>query len=592
MCSRLKNTAILTLGVLSPLAAQVNSKPNIIIMQADDMGFDDMSYRGNTSIETPNLDKMSRESVSFEQFYVHSVSAPTRASLMTGRHFLRTGVYGVHGGRDFLNLEETTLAEVFKDAGYAVGMWGKWHLGKTDGYFPWDRGFDEAYMATLYHYVNNQGMLNGKLHPLQGWTDSIITDMAINFIKKHKTKPFLAYIPFLSPHGVWNAPSNYYNKYKQRGLSDNFAKLNGMIDHLDAQVGRIFKAVKDLGLEDNTILIFMSDNGPTRQVQQLKLTDEEWEIRNASHMKGSKGTNWENGIRSPLFIYWKDHYKPFSNNNDLICVSDIFPTLCDIANVKIPPKTKKLDGISFKQLIESPEKEDFQRDVFIAQFHPFFSNISTEGNIQYIPLCKENIEHIEVNKQMIGIRSGDYKLLFNQWHEQPISFRNISDDYQEKKELYEENNILANQYLNKLKAWYTDILYDTNSFQMPEFQIGWKGNRETQILCYAPENISSTLINDAHSLKNFSSKGEYASYKIKVHTEGIYKIKLKFSGTQKAKFKIYTANYPKGEIITLQQDNSNVVKFPFSKKDSLLTLELIETQSKFDIISLTLNREK
>ena len=159
------------------------------------MGFSDLAVHGNPYISTPNLDKLANEGVQFSQFYVTPVCATTRATLLTGRHHLKTGVTHVHGGKDFLHLSETTLAERLKEAGYKTGMWGKWHSGKTKGYFPWERGFDEAYMAGLYQFTNNKGLFNGKLKQHSGWTTEILTDFALDFINRNKEAPFLPIYP-------------------------------------------------------------------------------------------------------------------------------------------------------------------------------------------------------------------------------------------------------------------------------------------------------------------------------------------------------------------------------------------------------------
>ena len=153
-----------------------HQKPNIILIQADDLGFCDLAIHGNTFAETPALDNLAKNGMQFSNFYVNSVCAPTRASLLTGRHFLRTGVSHVHGGKDFIHLEETLLPEALKENGYVTGMWGKWHSGKTAGYFPWQRGFDEAYMAQLYKHENSRGYLNGELVEHQKWASEVITD--------------------------------------------------------------------------------------------------------------------------------------------------------------------------------------------------------------------------------------------------------------------------------------------------------------------------------------------------------------------------------------------------------------------------------
>ena len=162
---RILSCLVLTLVIAGGLHScnTETERPNIILILMDDMGWDDLSLHGNQIIETPNLDKFARESVQFQQFYVNPVCAPTRASLLTGRDYLRTGVSHVNGGKGYLNLEETTIAEIFSGAGYATGMWGKWHSGSADGYQPWERGFDEAYVVGSYSHENNFGKLNGKV---------------------------------------------------------------------------------------------------------------------------------------------------------------------------------------------------------------------------------------------------------------------------------------------------------------------------------------------------------------------------------------------------------------------------------------------
>ncbi|RMD77668.1 MAG: sulfatase, partial [Lentisphaerae bacterium] len=169
-------------------------RPNIILILTDDQGFDDIGLHGNTMIDTPNLDRLGRQSVRFNNFYATPVCAPTRAGLLCGRHFLRTGVSHVHGGHDFVHPDEVMMPQWFKANGYRTGMWGKWHSGKTSGYFPWERGFDEAYMARLYVHQDNQGLFNGSVRQHTGWTVDVLTNYALEFIERQARaeQPFFA----------------------------------------------------------------------------------------------------------------------------------------------------------------------------------------------------------------------------------------------------------------------------------------------------------------------------------------------------------------------------------------------------------------
>lgn len=537
-------------GAITPLvtlAATKNAdqqRPNIIIMQADDMGYDDMSLRGNTCVQTPNLDRMALNSTSFENFYVHSVSAPTRASLLTGRHFLRVGVSGVHAGRDFVNLDEVMISEAFQEAGYATGMWGKWHSGKTSGYYPWERGFDEAYFAELYHHKNNNGLLNGEKHFIEGWTDTILADMAVSFIEKNKDQPFFAYLPFLAPHGGWQAPEEAVERKMAEGQSRSLATLCAMIEQVDAQVGKVFNAVDKAGILDNTIIIFLSDNGPIN-VGEPKLTPEEWSLRNPSEYRGNKGQNFDNGIHSPLFVYWKGHYQGVVNNS-LVAVYDLFPTLCDVAGVDIPERTKELDGVSFRRILEDPTICDTDRSLYISQWAPFFDWHDASGDAQSCVLSEEKRASIDPTIQMLGVRSGDDKMLYNMWGEDTLALWNIKNDYKERVNLYtkgtDEDRTKAVKYRNEAVEWYRDVLANDKSYQTPTFQIGIDHTGATQIVAYGAAQVTDGVINSNHYLMGFDQAGDAAEYKVNVVKAGSYGFGMRTKGgyNGKIKFQIYT----------------------------------------------------
>lgn len=581
--------ALVGAGSLVPVAAMAadnkveKPRPNIIIMQADDMGYDDMSLRGNSCVSTPNLDSLAQIATCFDNFYVHSVSAPTRASLLTGRHFLRTGVSGVHAGRDFVNLDEVTIAQAFKQAGYTTGMWGKWHSGKSSGYYPWQRGFDEAFMAELYHYRNNVGLLNGERHETQGWADAVIADMAIEFIKENKDEPFFAYVPFLSPHGLWDAPQEYVDRKMSQGQEKNFATLNGMIDHLDVQIGKILDAVESEGLLDNTIIIFLSDNGPIPSVGgNIRLSKEDWARRNPSQYRGNKGQNFDNGIHSPLFIYWKGHYES-ATNNSLVAVYDLFPTLCDITDVEIPSEAKKMDGISFKKSLENPTVTDIDRTIYISQWSPFFIYHDSNNRQQYIPLTATRRESINPEIQMIGLRKGDYKALFNQWNEDSLAMWNLRDDYKETTNLYykgtDKDKKQTLKYRDEVMKWYREVLDEGESHQMPAFQIGYDGDRSTQIFCYAPYKLSTGLINEAHAITGFDMEGEYAEYKVNVLKQGQYDlgmgVRAPFEGS--ARFRIYTNISDNCGEVMLDGQQTTIANLNLSPEVTMVGIELIES---------------
>ncbi len=541
------------------------SEPNIILMLADDMGFDDMSYRGNNSVETPNLDALAEKSTRFENFYVHSVSAPTRASLLTGRHFLRTGVSGMHAGRDFMNLDEVTIAEALGAAGYHTGMWGKWHSGKSNGYYPWQRGFDEAYMASLYHHSYNNGLYKGLYNGKQyngeelkftksdgKWTDATMADMAIDFMNRNKDDKFFAYIPFLTAHEGWDAPDDYVDKYKAKGQREDFATLNGMLEHLDHQVGRVIQATEDLGIADNTIIIFMSDNGPN--YNKNLLNESEWTQRNPSSYKGSKSKNTENGIHSPLFIYWKGRTVAVDNES-VLGVCDIFPTLCDLAGATIPATCKPLDGKSFKGVITSPSQTDMSRTLYISHWAPF----SKSGEcLDEVALTPAVVNNIDPELQHIGMRRGYDKLLLNEYNESDIAFWNLESDYREMRNLYNtgtnEEKDKALTYKAEVIEWYKGILADEGSYTTTSFEVGDPDYKYSEVLCYAPIETTSGITNETLKLSGFNKAGEGATYSVEVLREGSYDLRIYLNGSKSVGDEVF--------IISTNLDN-NVAEVTF-----------------------------
>jgi len=452
-------------------------------------------------IKTPHLDKLGEQSLRFTRFYVHSVCAPTRASLMTGRHFWRTGVSAVHAGKDFMNLDEVTIAEVLRGAGYRTGMWGKWHSGKTDGYYPWDRGFDEAYYATLYRHSSNTGLLNGKTHTLPGWTCSGLTDMAIEFIRKNKNRPFFAYVPYLIPHGLWDAPPDEVAAYRKRGLSKNFATLAGMITFMDKNVGRLMAALDEAGLRKNTIVIFMSDNGPTQHCGRgstlAKLTDAEWRQRNTPLLlRGNKARVWENGIRSPLFVRWPAVAKPGVCNEPL-SVMDVFPTLMEIAKAKLPEHGKALDGRSFAGLLADPAAAWPDRNVFV-------DNPDRGG----AAVVTARYKYLEGRNEKTG--------LFD-----------LTDDPRETRDLCKSQSAVAEKMRKASKAFHGNILKEGGAFRRPVFLIGHNGAASTFFWAYGAAQVEGGLKITNHALANFAGTKDKAFFDLVVETAGSYAVRIR-----------------------------------------------------------------
>ena len=251
--------------------------PNIVIILSDDQGWGDLGITGNKNLQTPNIDQLALNGALFDRFYVCPVSSPTRAELLTGRYHDRSGVYSTSEGGERLNLGETTIAEVFKSAGYVTAAFGKWHNGMQYPYHPNARGFDEFYGFCTGHwgdYFNSQLMEhNGELVQGNGYVTDDLTDKAIDFIGKHPDDPFFLYIPFNTPHSPMQVPDQWWDKFKDKELkmfADGRAEENipftraalAMCENIDWNVGRIMEKLKEMELDEETIVLYFCDNGP------------------------------------------------------------------------------------------------------------------------------------------------------------------------------------------------------------------------------------------------------------------------------------------------------------------------------------------
>ncbi len=323
--------------------------PNVVVMLADDQGWGDLSVSGNTDIATPHIDSLAENGARFDRFYVCPVCSPTRAEFLTGRYHARSGVYSTSAGGERMDLDEKTIAEVFKDGGYATAAFGKWHNGMQYPYHPTGRGFDEFYgfcSGHWGHYFSPMLEHNGRIVRGEGYITNDLTDRAVSFIKKNRARPFFLYLAFNTPHSPMQVPDRWWNKFKDKKLEKHNRdprKENplhkkaalAMCENIDWNVGRVLEALEEHELSGNTIVVYFSDNGPNG-----------WRWNGG--MRGRKGSTDEGGVRSPFFIRWPAGIKPGMVVKEYGGAIDLLPTLADLAGVKASG-TKPLDGISFKK---------------------------------------------------------------------------------------------------------------------------------------------------------------------------------------------------------------------------------------------------
>lgn len=350
-------------GLLGGCQRAAKSKltpPNVVIFLSDDQGWGDFSNSGNTNIETPNIDRLAGDGATFNNFYVEAVCSPTRAEMLTGRYHTRCGVYSTSAGGERMNLDETTLADVFKEAGYATAAYGKWHNGMQPPYHPNSRGFDDYFGFCSGHWGNYFSPMlehNGNIVKGEGFLVDDLTNHGIAFIEANKDKPFLLYLPYNTPHSPMQVPERWFKKFvdmkpemlathpELEDLEFTRAAL-AMCENIDWNVGRVLAKLKELELEENTIVIYFNDNGPNT-----------WRWNGG--MKGKKGSVDEGGVRTPLFVKWPGKIEKGLEINGLASVIDLLPTLTLLTGIdhKI---SLPLDGISLGPLLleENPQWSD------------------------------------------------------------------------------------------------------------------------------------------------------------------------------------------------------------------------------------------
>lgn len=345
--------ALLTLGIYSSLIqGQTATRPNIVILLADDLGYADVGFHGCKDIPTPHLDSLSSTGVRFPQGYVSGVyCSPTRAGLLTGKYQQRFGHEFNPGGREQgLPLSETTLADRLKKAGYATGLVGKWHLGALDKYHPQERGFDDFFGflggAHTYFAASSKTILRGKqpVAEAEYLTDAFGRE-AVAFIEKNRARPFFLYLAFNAVHTPMNADEARLKKFAHIGDKTR-RSYAAMLSALDDQVGRVMEKIRSAGLEENTLFFFFSDNGgPTMKGVTINGSVN-------TPLRGSKRTTLEGGIRVPFVVRWKGKLPAGVVRQEPVIQLDVHATALAAAQVAIQPGMK-LDGVNLLPLLEN-----------------------------------------------------------------------------------------------------------------------------------------------------------------------------------------------------------------------------------------------
>ncbi|GAB3174323.1 sulfatase-like hydrolase/transferase [Telluribacter humicola] len=479
-----------------PPVLQENSRPNVLFILTDDQGWGDLSLHGNPHLETPALDSLARQGAQFDRFYVSPLCAPTRASLLTGRYHLRTGTVSVSRGLEVMNAEETTLAELFRQNGYTTGCYGKWHNGEHYPNHPNGQGFDDFFGFCAGHWTNyfdTELEHNGRMVRTKGYITDVLTDAALQFIDKNKDRPFFCYVPYNAPHSPHQVPDAYFNKYKKRSLGDEVAAVYGMVENVDDNVRRLLDKLKQEGLEENTIVIFATDNGPNG-------------VRYNGNMKGIKGHVDEGGVRVPFFIKWPGKIIP-KTIQSLAAHIDLLPTLAELCSLQHIEQLR-LDGRSLaKQLLAVQEA--------ILTDRPLFTHVA----------------HLDktLRPQPGAVRTSRYRWI---WKGTAPELYDMVADPAQKYNIAAENPALTTQLSEAYQRWFTEATQSLTLAARP-VPVGY-AQKKVELAAHEADFTGNLKYKEGHGwahdwLINWTSPADTIWWTLESKAPTTYEVYLRYS---------------------------------------------------------------
>tara|TARA_Y100001935_G_scaffold56541_1_gene47228 strand:- start:317 stop:2044 length:1728 start_codon:yes stop_codon:yes gene_type:complete len=537
--------------------------PNVIIVITDDQGYGDIGYNGNPHLITPNLDKFASESIRFNNFHVSPVCAPTRSSLLTGRYSLRTGVADTYNGGAIMSTNEITLAEIFNDNNYKTAIFGKWHLGDNYPSRPSDQGFQESLIHlsggigqvgdfTNYYkgstsYFDPILWLNNKQKKYNGYCSDVFTDEAIEFIEKNKDNQFFCYLSFNAPHTPLQVPEKYYQIYKDidptiiDGKSLNMTKKNildakkiyGMVTNIDENFGKLINKLDELKLKENTIIIFMTDNGPQQP-------------RYVSNLRGLKSQVYNGGIKVPFYLNFPKIHNEGIDLDFFSAHIDVLPTITKLCDLPIP-NDRKIDGIDlFDNNINKKERD-------------FFSYWTRKSPELY---------------KNISLNSGNYKFVGNTNYSSGIEdfeLYNLEIDPNESENLIFNEKSIALEMKSRMDEIYNELINSKNLNDKPRINIGTKY-----------ENPTFLNRNDASGQRGIWNQNEVF---------GFWKVKFE-TGTYNFKFKFNNLDISSGEMILELGNNVYTEQVNIDKEGFAIMKDIKIFEGKYDLTPFMKNSMK
>ncbi|MFC2116372.1 arylsulfatase [Bacteroidota bacterium] len=543
-CTIIKSVAILSMALLLSCSdkdiTESKSKPNVILIMTDDQGIGDFGFTGNPYIKTPQLDKLASESLNLTNFYVSPVCAPTRASLMTGKFNERTGVYDTYNGGAIMSDEEITLAEVLKERGYKTGIFGKWHLGDNYPYRPIDQGFDVAvvhraggmgqpgdvlnFFAGDSSYFNPVLFKNGEPVQTKGYCSDVFTEELIDFIKlnqqESRENPFFAYLAFNAPHTPLQLPEEYYNLYKDLefdasafGVSDDAVekmtsaekeaarRVYGMVTNIDDNIGKLIQTLEDENILDNTLIIFLTDNGPQHNRYKMGLRER-------------KSSVFGGGVRVPCLMHYPDKFSGKYEIDANVAHIDLLPSILDLCGLE--KVSHEIDG----QSIFSTDNEDYSS----------FENriLFFEWGRGYL-MKYRNFAALKGNYKLVGNTAGQSKI-------EDFELFDLESDPQEKYNVLTENPDMATTLKTEIDNWYDEIIAEKNNNRIFPAYIGT--THENPVILNRNDAKGTPVAWTGENVLNY--------WDVKVLEDGVYNITYHFikpiNEPGKACLKLYPYN--------------------------------------------------
>ena len=480
-------------------------QPNVILVMTDDQGYGDMSCYGNPSLRTPELDRLYGSSVRFADFHVDPTCSPTRAALMTGRYSSRTGVWLTYAGRHYLRRDEVTMADVFSENGYRTAIFGKWHLGDNYPFRPNDRGFDES----LVHgsgvigetpdywgndYYDDVYLRNGAAEQAKGYCTDVWFDETARFAEAHRDRPFFVYLPTNSPHGPHHVPRKYVEPYlDMEGVPDSRAHFYGMCANIDENIGRLRARLEALGLADNTIIVFLTDNGTAAGVGTAEKNGPAVNGFNAG-MRGTKSSVYEGGHRAACFAHWPGGgLNGGQDIEPLACHMDLLPTLIDLCSLQAPAGVA-FDGTSLAPLLRGDAGEWPDRTLCIHHQGRFGEPVH-EG---------------------LPIKYKDYCVLTDRWRLVGRELYAIKADPGQDHDVAAQHPTVVQQLTQVYEAWWEDVSERFDEYcpvvidpQKQETTVltgqGWHGD----VIPYNQQHVRAGLQGNGYWMIDVTQKGTY-----------------------------------------------------------------------------------